>query len=178
MFFVFLPYKRILFMFLNFFTKITLPLSSHLLHFFVKDLTTRTTLLQGKAKPIFLSQLSPIIVLSSTKSSPTIRHHRLRDPSSSIYKYIVSTFVLEFSESSNFNFYLNSYQCNKSHKLPFYTSSLVSHSLYKLFSRMFGPRISTLLMDVNTILQSVYGFIHSNKNPMFVTFFVRFKALV
>ena len=41
---------------------------------------------------------------------------------------------------------------------------------------MFGPLLSTLLMNLNTmlfswiILQSINGFIRSNKNPMFVTF--------
>ena len=41
---------------------------------------------------------------------------------------------------------------------------------------MSRPLLSTLLMDLNTmlfswiILQSIYGFIHSNKNPMLVTF--------
>ena len=78
--------------------------------------------------PIFPSQSSPIIAFSSTKFSPTIGHNRLGPQSSSIYKYIVSTFSLELSKSSNFNFNFNSCQCNKSYKLPFSTSSLVSHS--------------------------------------------------
>ena len=102
--------------------------------FFVMDLTTETTLLLGQAKdevcerPIFPSQSSLIIAFSSTKSSPTVWHYRLEHPSSSIYKHIVSTFGLELPKSSNFNFNCNYFQCNKSYKLPFPTSSFVSHS--------------------------------------------------
>ena len=102
--------------------------------FFVMDLTTRTTLLQGQAKdrvyerPIFPSQSSLIITFSITKYSPTIWHYRLEHPSSTIYKHIVSTFSLELPKSSNFYFNCNSFQCNKSYKLPFPNSSLVSHS--------------------------------------------------
>ena len=134
MFFLSLPCKRTLFLFLNFVTKITLPLSSHLLPF-CKGSHHGTTLLQGQAKDkvyewsVFPSHSSSIIAFFSTKSSPNVWHYRLGHPSSSIYKHIVSTFGLEFSKSSNFNFNCNSYQCNKSHKLPFSTSSLVSHFL-------------------------------------------------
>ena len=68
--------------------------------FFVKDLTTGTTLLQSQAKDgvyelsIFPSQLSPIITFSSTKSSPTVWHHRLVQPSSSMFKHIFLLLIL------------------------------------------------------------------------------------
>ena len=116
--------------------------------FFVKDPTTGTTLLQGQAKqgvyewPVLSSQSSPIIAFSSTKSSSTIWHHRLGHPSSSIYKHIVSTFGHELFKSSNFNFNHNSCYCNKSHKLSFSTSSLVSHSpLEIIFSNVWTSPI-------------------------------------
>ena len=102
--------------------------------FFVKDLTMGTTFLQSQSKDrvyeklVFPSQSSLIIAFSSTKSSSNVWHHRLGHMSSSIYKHIVSTFGLELSKFSNFNFNCNSCQYNKSHKLPFSTSSLVSHS--------------------------------------------------
>ena len=68
--------------------------------FFVKDLTMGITLLQSQAKdgvyelPIFPSQASPIITFSSTNSSPTVWHHRLVHPSSSIFKNIFLLLIL------------------------------------------------------------------------------------
>ena len=75
--------------------------------FFVKDLTKGITLLQGQVKdevykwPVFPSQSSLINAFSSTKSSPTIWHHRLGHLSSSIYKHVVSTFGFKLPGFSN-----------------------------------------------------------------------------
>ena len=158
--------------------------------FFVKDLTIGTTLLQGQAKDgvyewsDFPSQSSLIISFSSYKSFPTVWHHRLGHPLLSIYKHIVSTFGLELSECSNFNFNCNSCQCNKRHKLPFSTSSLVSHSPLEI---MFSEVWTSAIYSVDGFKYYVIFMDHFTKYIWFYPLkqksnvseiFVRFKALL
>ena len=133
---------------------------------------------------VFPSQSSPIIAFSSTKSSPTVWHHKLGHLSSSIYKHIVSTFGLELSGSSNFNFNCNFSQCNKTHKLPFSTSSLVSYSpLEIIFSDVWTSPIYSVdgfkyyVIFVNHFTKYICFYPLKQKSNV-CDIFVCFKALV
>ena len=101
--------------------------------FHVKDLRTGAILLQGQTKngvyewPTTNSS-SPLLAFSSVKTTLPAWHHRLGHPSLSTFKHILSSFHLDVASPSNFNFNCNSCQCNKSHKLPFFSSTLSTSS--------------------------------------------------
>ena len=126
--------------------------------------------------------MSLIIAFSSTKSSPTVWNHSLGHPSLSIYKHIVSTFGLELSESFNFN--CNSCKCNKSHKLPFSTSSLVSQSPLEIFLSnvwtspiYFVDRFKYYVIFMDRFTNYIW-FYPLKRKSNFCDIFVCFKALV
>ncbi|RVX04505.1 Retrovirus-related Pol polyprotein from transposon RE1 [Vitis vinifera] len=78
--------------------------------FHVKDLHTGAILLQGRTKdgvyewPLSTTQSRPLIAFSSVKTTLSEWHHRLGHPSLSIFKNIMSSFHLDVSRPSNFNF--------------------------------------------------------------------------
>lgn len=92
----------------------------------VKDRLTGGTLIKGPTRNGVYELHVPksINSCSSVKSSAINWHHRLGHPSFSTFKILVSDFNLDVS--SIFPFNCNSCQCNKSHKLPFNKSTLIS----------------------------------------------------
>ena len=118
--------------------------------FSVKDLRSGALLFQGSTKdgvyewPASKSE-SPILAFSTAKTTPTNWHHRLGHPAPPILQHIISTSSLESSSSFTKDFSCNACLCNKSHKLPFSTSSLVStHPLQIIFSDVWtSPVISS-----------------------------------
>ena len=101
--------------------------------FQVKDLHTGAPLVQGITKdgvyewPTIQSSSSPsIIAFSSTKTTSSNWHHRLGHPAFPILKHVLSDFHLDISSPLSKELVCNACYCNKSHKLPFSTSSLQS----------------------------------------------------
>ena len=108
--------------------------------FHVKDLSTGAILLKGQTKggvyewptTTSLSPSSSLLAFSSVKTTLPTWHHRLGHPSLSIFKTISSIVNLDVSSSSTLNFSCNSCFCNKSHKLPFSSSTLSTSSLLEI----------------------------------------------
>lgn len=105
--------------------------------FQVNDLHTGTTLLKGKANegvyewPSFSSPLAFV----SHKSSPSQWHSRLGHPNSQALRFMLSRFSLPLSSAlSSSVLFCNSCSTNKSHKLTFSNSTLITfHPLEVLF---------------------------------------------
>lgn len=97
----------------------------------MKDLQTRAPLLQGRARdgiyewPNNPTPNSSIIAFSSVKATPSEWHQRLGHQSESIFRSLVSKFKLDLSLGSK-TFHCNDCYCNKSHKLHFAQSTLIS----------------------------------------------------
>jgi hypothetical protein len=70
--------------------------------------------------------LSLIIAFSSTKTISSDWHHRLGHPVFPILKHVFSEFHLNISSPLSKELVCNACYYNKSHKLPFSTSSLQS----------------------------------------------------
>ncbi|KAK0598258.1 hypothetical protein LWI29_033060 [Acer saccharum] len=68
----------------------------------------------------------PIIAFSSVKASLPDWHHRLGHPSLKIVSKLVSSQALSVASSSNSSNSCNACQLNKTHKLPFLVSTVVS----------------------------------------------------
>ncbi|KAL6328776.1 hypothetical protein AAG906_003793 [Vitis piasezkii] len=158
--------------------------------FHVKDLHTGAILLQGRTKdgvyewPLSTTQSRPLIAFSSVKTTLSEWHHRLGHPSLSIFKNIMSSFHLDVSRPSNFNFNCNSCQCNKSHKLPFSTSTLSTSSpLEVIFTDIWtSPVYSTdnfkyYVIFVDHFTKYIWFYPLKRKSDTHAVF-VRFKALV
>ncbi|KAL6334026.1 hypothetical protein AAG906_000080 [Vitis piasezkii] len=100
--------------------------------FHVKELRTGEILLKGHTKDgvyewqISFSSTAPLVVFSSVKTSSFEWHHRLGHLAFLILKHIVSHYQLDLSSSLISDFLCNACHCNKSHKLPFSTSTVVS----------------------------------------------------
>ena len=108
--------------------------------FQVKDLTTEVRLLSGTAKneldewPLNTPQVNAAATTPSSKATLTSWHSRLGHPSSFILNSVISNFSLHVSLPSQKLVSCNDCYINKSHKLPFYQSTIVStrpfHYLY------------------------------------------------
>lgn len=104
----------------------------------MKDLPTGTTFLQGATKigvyewSRSSSKTKPVIAFSSIKAPVYQWHHRLGHPSSTIPSHLISHKALPMSSSIVSSFLCNSCHCNKTHKLPFSSSSLTSSRLLEL----------------------------------------------
>ena len=115
--------------------------------FQVKDLQTGTTLVTGKANggvyewPMLSS--SPM-AFSSFKSSFLDWHSRLGHPNLQTLRHMISKFSLPLSSSLSSHLNCNSCSINKSHKLPFSSSCLISKApLEIIFSDVWtSPLIS------------------------------------
>lgn len=114
-------------------------------YFFVKDWTTRAILLRGNCEngvyplPPLAKTQSSIIANVGERTSTDTWHRRLGHPAQKIVSHIVKQFSLPLRNSVPPN---NCTSCplNKSHKLPFGTSSIVSHNpLEYIFSDVWGP---------------------------------------
>ena len=99
--------------------------------FQVKDLNTGAILLMGEPKddvyewpttfPFVTS--SPLLAFSSVKTTSSEWHSRLGHPSFTIMKNIVSKFSLPLSSLLSSSTHYNACSCNKSHKIPFSSST-------------------------------------------------------
>lgn len=90
-----------------------------------------------------MSGSSSLLAFSSVKTSSSEWHHRLEHTASSILKHIVSRNKLDLSSSLSNQFSCNTCPCNKSHKLPFSTSTIVSNQpLAIIFSDFWNPHDS------------------------------------
>ncbi|KAH9662761.1 retrovirus-related pol polyprotein from transposon RE2 [Citrus sinensis] len=147
--------------------------------FYVKDLRTRALLLQGTTRngvyewPRPSSATKPLLAFLSIKVPIDQWHYRLGHPSSNILRNLVSSQTLPLSSSSTvFDFPYNSCHCNKTHKLPFSSSSLTSsHPLELLYFDVWtSPVIS---------YDGYKYYLYTLKQKSDVhDIFIRFKALV
>lgn len=101
--------------------------------FHVKDLRTGTIILTGQSKNGVYEWLaksppfsSPLVTFSSVKTTSFEWHSKLGHPSSLILKHIVSNFSLPLSSQMSQTSPCKPCYCNKSHKILFSTSSIVS----------------------------------------------------
>ena len=118
--------------------------------FHVKDFRTGVILLKGTTKdnvyewPSVKSESSPILAFVGVKTSSINWHHRLGHPAYPVLKHIISNFSLDLSSPMSKESLCNACHCNKSHKLPFSNSSLISsHPLEIIYSDVWtSPVIS------------------------------------
>ena len=159
--------------------------------FVVKDLRTGARLLQGRNRngvyewPSHArSENPPIIAFSSVKATIPDWHHRLGHPSSSIISKLVSSQVLSVLSSNKPSNPCNACLINKTHKLPFSSSSVRSSKpLEVIFSDVWtSPIISrdgfkyyVLFVDHFTKYMWLYPL--KNKSDVHAVF-IRFKSLV
>ena len=127
---------------------------------------------------------SPLHVFSNVKTTSFERHHQLGHLVFPILKHIVSSYNLNLSSSMSLSPLCHACNCNKSHKLYFTTSSILSSQHLKFFSLMCELLLLSLIMILNIMLslliisQSIFGFIYLSKNLKFLMDFFLFKALV
>ena len=158
--------------------------------FIVKDLRTGTTLLKGKTKdgvyewPSSTSIHSPLLAFSSVKTTSSQWHHRLGHPASPILQHILSHYQINSSTSLSSDFLCNACHCNKSHKLSFSNSFIVSsRPLQIIFSDVLtspvlsnqGFKYYVIFVDHFTKYIWFYPLKHKSEVK---DVFIRFKAIV
>lgn len=156
--------------------------------FQVKDLHTGTTLLKGKANEGVYEwpSISSPIAFVSHRSSPSQWHSRLGHPNSQTLRFMLSRFSLPLSTAlpSSSVLFCNSCSTNKSHKLPFSTSTLTtSQPLEILFSDVWtspttsvdGYKYYVLFVDHYTRYTWLYPL---KAKSQVATIFPLFKQLV
>jgi hypothetical protein len=154
--------------------------------FLVKDICTGATLLKGKTKdgvyewPVS----SPLLAFSSIKTSLSEWHQRLGHPAINILKQIVSKNKLEFSSSFSSNFSCNACLSNKSHKLSFSQSTVMSSQpLETIYSDVWtSPLISHdgfkyYVIFVDHFTKYIWFYPIKQKSDV-KDIFIRFKAIV
>jgi hypothetical protein len=119
----------------------------------------------------------------SVKLAPINWHFRLGHPAFSVLNTILSKHHLN-SHSISKDFVCNACQCNKSHKLPFSISSLVSHNpLELIFSDVWTSPLYSLdafkyyVIFVDHFTKYIWFYPLRKKSEVKTTF-IRFKALV
>jgi hypothetical protein len=158
--------------------------------FFVKDLQTGAILFQGSIKDgvyewsAFKPQSPPLLAFSTTKTTCTTWHSRLGHPAFPILKHILTSSHLESSSSITSDFSCNACLCNKSHKLPFSNSSLIStHPLQIVFSDVWmSPILSSdgfkyYVIFVDHFTKYVWFYPLKRKSDVDEVF-TRYKAIV
>ena len=154
--------------------------------FLVKELRTGTTLLRGSTKDGVYEWLisSPLLAFSSIKTSSFEWHHRIGHPAFPILKHIVSNNKLHLSSSLSSDFSCNACLCNKSHKLSFSTSTLVSFQpLEIIFSHVWtSPIISHddfkyYVIFIDHFTKYIWFYPLKQKSEV-KDVFIRFKAIV
>ena len=154
--------------------------------FLVKDLLTGTILLRGQTRDGVYEwpTSSPFLAFSAVKPTAFEWHHRLGHPAFSILKYIVSSYQLNVSSPLSSNHSCNACQCNKSHKLPFSKSTIVTHRpLEIIFSDVWtSPIISHngfkyYVIFVDHFTKYIWFYPIKNKSDV-KEVFLRFKAIV
>jgi histone deacetylase 1/2 len=158
--------------------------------FYVKELRTGAILLKGQTKdgvyewPVPSSLSSPLVAFSSVKTSSSAWHHRLGHPAFSILQHIISHYQLDLSSSLISDFLCNACHCNKSHKLPFSTSTIVSSQpLEIIFTDVWtspilshdGFKYYVIFVDHFTKYIWFYPLKHKSEVK---DVFIRFKAIV
>ena len=98
--------------------------------FHVKDLRTGAILIHSRTKDnIYEWPTKPstsTIVFSNVKASPSDWHYRLGHLSEPILRHLVSQYKLHTVSALSSSFHCKDCFCNKSHKLPFSQSAIVS----------------------------------------------------
>jgi len=159
-------------------------------HFQVKDLSTGARLLQGRTKDELYEWPVPSNTPISLFASPTPKttlpswHSRLGHPSPPVLKSLVSQFSLPVSNSSQKHFPCSHCLINKSHKLPFYSNTIISYTpLEYVYSDVWTSPVTSvdnfkyylILVDHYTRYTWLYPL--KQKSQVRETF-VAFKALV
>jgi histone deacetylase 1/2 len=111
-------------------------------NFFIKDRTTKKTVLEGKCE----RGLYPLRVdhnkqaLGITKASSSIWHHRLGHPSSQVVHHVLDHNKIPFVKDLNKHVVCDACQKGKMHQLPYSKSSSVSlNPLELVFYDVWGP---------------------------------------
>ena len=134
--------------------------------------------------PTVTSKSSPLLSFFAIKTTSSKWHYRLGHSSSSIFKHIVSSFQLKWSNSCNTNLNCNACQCNKSHKLPFSVSTLTTASLLEvIFSNVWTLPIQSIddfkyyVIFIDHFIKYMWFYPLKIKSHVF-NVFVHFKSLV
>ncbi|KAI5328775.1 hypothetical protein L3X38_028172 [Prunus dulcis] len=156
--------------------------------FHVKDLSTGAVLLRGPNKDD-VYEWSPQSfyqpqALVGVVVSPNLWHRRLGHPSHKILQQVLRLSSINVSSKLSESV-CHSCLCNKSHRLPFGTSSLTSHGpLDLLYSDVWGPApyssidgFSYYVIFVDHFTKYIWLYPLKKKSDVFSTF-VTFKALV
>ena len=159
--------------------------------FVVKDLRTGARLMQGRTRNGVYEWPShaqpekpPIIAFSSVKATILDWHHRLGHPSSKIISKLVSSQALSVVSSSNPSIPCSACHINKTHKLPFLTSTVLSSELLEViysdvWSSLIIPRDGYKYYVLFVDHFTKYMWIYPLKNKSDVhDVFIRFKSLV
>ncbi|KAK0597079.1 hypothetical protein LWI29_021647 [Acer saccharum] len=167
--------------------------------FYVKDLRTGTVLLTGTTRdgvyewPALNPRSSPILAFSGVKTSTSNWHHRLGHPAFPILRHVLLNYNLDLSSPLSKDPVCPSCHCNKSHKLPFSSSSIVtSRPLEVIFSdlKIFGclcypwlrpysshklePRSTSCVFLGYSLSQSAYLCFDPSTSRVFVSRHVQF----
>ncbi|KFK45117.1 hypothetical protein AALP_AA1G346500, partial [Arabis alpina] len=157
-------------------------------HFQVKDLSSGVPFIQGKTKdelyewPASPSTLTSFFASTTPKLSTTDWHHRLGHPSTTILHNIVSKFSLPCSRSVNN--VCSDCAINKTHKLPFSQTSIVStYPLEYVFTDLWSSPVLSIdnykyyLVLVDHYSRYTWMYPLKLKSQVKETF-IAFKALV
>lgn len=154
--------------------------------FFVKELSTGTTLLQGRSKDGIYEwpTSSPLFAFSTIKPTSIDWHHRLGHPVFAILHHVISSNNLGSSSSLSPKFSCNACLCNKSHKQSFSNSTIVSTKpLEIIFSDVWtSPIYSTngfkyYVLFIDHFTKYIWLYPLKHKSDVKETF-IRFKAIV
>ncbi|WKA01920.1 hypothetical protein VitviT2T_020169 [Vitis vinifera] len=158
--------------------------------FHVKELRTGAILLKGHTKDgvyewsVSSSPTAPSVAFSSVKTSSSEWHRRLGHHAFPILKHIVSHYQLDLFSSLISDFLRNACHCNKSHKLPFSTSTIVSSQPLEIifFDVWTSPVISHngfkyYVIFVDHFTKYIWFYPLQQKFEV-KTVFIRLKALV
>ena len=146
--------------------------------FHVKELQTGATRILSRTNDgIYEWPTKPstsIIAFSSVKAFPSYWHHRLGHPFESILRNLVSHYKLHTMSALSSSFHCKGCFCDKSHKLPFSQSTIVSSTPLQI---IFSDVWTSLIQSIDNFKYFVVFFItlpiissstHSNVSPMSV----------